>query len=193
MTYAEQLASEFKARRARLFPAPKKPDPKPVEEKTVQEIPVTTEADLIARLQAEVAELKAKIQAQPKPFPQPAAPVIVVVVPDEPPAVVRPTVARIKSIVAAYYGVSPLDLESDQRLKRFCHPRHIAVHLCCRLTPRSLPFIGRQFGGRDHTTCLHARDKITKLRESDEGFNAELLAIEQRIMLHAKPDAKEAA
>lgn len=67
-----------------------------------------------------------------------------------------PSITRIKMAVAEEYGVSAIDLESDRRARAIAHPRQAAMWLCRRLTGRSLPEIGRHFGGRDHTTVMHA-------------------------------------
>ena len=53
------------------------------------------------------------------------------------------------------------DLESAKRKREFSHPRQVAMYLCRELTDSSLPKIGEYFGGRDHTTVLHAYDKIS--------------------------------
>ena len=53
------------------------------------------------------------------------------------------------------------DIESAKRKREFSHPRQIAMYLCRELTDSSLPKIGEYFGGRDHTTVLHAYEKIS--------------------------------
>jgi hypothetical protein len=83
-------------------------------------------------------------------------------------------VAKIKREVAAKYGVTPADIESDRRQKQVVMPRHIAIYLSKRLTSRGLASIGRAFGGRDHTTCLHAIQKIERLRAADGQLNTEI-------------------
>ena len=66
-------------------------------------------------------------------------------------------------IVARHYNVSKADLLSSRRTRTIVRPRQIAMYLAKVLTPRSLPEIGRRFGGRDHTTVLHAVRKIEGL------------------------------
>lgn len=67
---------------------------------------------------------------------------------------------RIKSIVSKNYNVSVDDLESKKRPKDIAYARQVAMYLCREMTDLSLPKIGADFGGRDHTTVIHAVDKI---------------------------------
>ncbi len=75
------------------------------------------------------------------------------------------TIEQIQKITADYYKVRVSDILSSKRDKKNTLPRHMAMALCKDLTNNSLPTIGDGFGGRDHTTVLHANKKITKLRE----------------------------
>jgi len=75
----------------------------------------------------------------------------------------NPSVTRIQEVVARQYGVSRFDLLSSRRTANIVRPRQVAMYLCKTLTLRSLPEIGRRFGGRDHTTVLHAVRKISWL------------------------------
>ena len=68
----------------------------------------------------------------------------------------------IKKAVCKKYNIKIADIESKKRNREFSHPRQIAMYLCRELTDLSLPKIGESFGGRDHTTVLHACDKIGK-------------------------------
>lgn len=78
-------------------------------------------------------------------------------------------VDKIQQTVAQYYRISPTDMSSNSRLRRVARPRQVAMYLCKQLTTRSLPEIGRHFGGRDHTTVLHAVRKVQSLcGESEE-------------------------
>jgi chromosomal replication initiator protein len=76
--------------------------------------------------------------------------------------------------VVAHYGTSRTDILSSRRTASVVRPRQIAMYLAKVLTTRSLPEIGRRFGGRDHTTVLHAVRKIAQLKETDPGLAAEL-------------------
>ena len=60
-------------------------------------------------------------------------------------------------------------------------PRHIAMYLCRTMTDTSLPRIGSQFGGRDHTTVMHAMDHIEKMRSEDKFFDQKLKQFERDI------------
>lgn len=72
------------------------------------------------------------------------------------------TIENIQKIVAEYYGISANELLSKKRNKQLVYPRQIAMYLCRKLTDASYPQIGEQFGGRDHTTVLHAFEKVEK-------------------------------
>ena len=77
------------------------------------------------------------------------------------------TMEIIESIVASYFKVTVEDLHSKKRSRSIAFPRQIAMYLCRELTETSLPQIGNFFGGRDHTTVLHACDKISKDKETE--------------------------
>lgn len=81
-----------------------------------------------------------------------------------------PSIHTIIDRVGQYFSVTPLDIVSQRRQASIVRPRMIAMYLARHLTPRSLPEIGRQFGGRDHTTVLHAVNKIAGLLDNDEGL-----------------------
>jgi hypothetical protein len=92
-------------------------------------------------------------------------------------AAVKASSASIRAImetVATYYRVTCLDIMSDRRTQDIVKPRHVAMYLCCELTHRSMPAIGRAFGDRDHTTVLHARTKMAKVAEVDADLAADL-------------------
>ena len=77
------------------------------------------------------------------------------------------TIEQIQKITADYYKIRVSDILSSKRDKKNTLPRHMAMALCKDLTNNSLPSIGDGFGGRDHTTVLHANKKIQKLRKED--------------------------
>jgi chromosomal replication initiator protein len=77
-------------------------------------------------------------------------------------------------IVAKHYGVQRGDLLSSRRNQSIVRPRQVGMYLAKTLTSRSLPEIGRRFGGRDHTTVLHAIRKIEQLRQSDGSLKDEI-------------------
>lgn len=83
-------------------------------------------------------------------------------------------IVNIQRAVCNQYRVTMADLKSARRTANVVLPRQIAMYLARTLTGRSLPHVGRMFGGRDHTTVLHAVRKIEKLRESDSKLVGEL-------------------
>jgi len=78
------------------------------------------------------------------------------------------TVENIQKTVAEYYKIRVADLLSKRRSRSIARPRQVAMALARELTNHSLPEIGDAFGGRDHTTVLHACDRIRALRESEQ-------------------------
>ncbi|MEE9492827.1 MAG: chromosomal replication initiator protein DnaA [Gammaproteobacteria bacterium] len=74
---------------------------------------------------------------------------------------------NIQKTVADYYKIRISDLHSARRTRSITRPRQIAMALCKELTNHSLPEIGKAFGGRDHTTVLHAKRKVKELLETD--------------------------
>jgi chromosomal replication initiator protein len=82
----------------------------------------------------------------------------------------RVTIDEIQKRVAEHYNIRLGDMHSARRARAVARPRQVAMYLCKQLTPRSLPEIGRKFGGRDHTTVIHAVRKIEELREQDRGL-----------------------
>jgi chromosomal replication initiator protein len=86
----------------------------------------------------------------------------------------RVRIEEIQRIVARHYNVSRSDLLSSRRTANVVRPRQIAMYLAKTLTLRSLPEIGRRFGGRDHTTVLHAVRKIESLIGLDNTLAAEI-------------------
>jgi chromosomal replication initiator protein len=86
----------------------------------------------------------------------------------------RVRIEDIQRVVARHYNVSKTELLSNRRTRTIVKPRQIAMYLAKVMTPRSLPEIGRRFGGRDHTTVLHAVRKIEDLTGSDNTLAQEL-------------------
>ncbi|MGL4797597.1 MAG: chromosomal replication initiator protein DnaA [Paraclostridium sp.] len=80
------------------------------------------------------------------------------------------TVNRIKEKVSSVFGLKMEDFNSKKRTRSISYPRQVAMYLSRELTDLSLPKIGEEFGGRDHTTVIHAHDKISKDIESNEDF-----------------------
>jgi chromosomal replication initiator protein len=77
------------------------------------------------------------------------------------------SVERIQETVVERFGISLQELTGDRRSQAIVYPRQVAMYLCRELTDSSLPKIGKKFGGRDHTTVIHATSKIAKLIKED--------------------------
>jgi chromosomal replication initiator protein len=77
------------------------------------------------------------------------------------------SVERIQETVIDRFGISMQELVGDRRSQSIVYPRQVAMYLCRELTDSSLPKIGKKFGGRDHTTVIHATSKIAKLIQED--------------------------
>jgi len=82
----------------------------------------------------------------------------------------RVTIEEIQKKVAAHFNIRTSDMHSARRARSVARPRQVAMYLAKQLTSRSLPEIGRKFGGRDHTTVMHAVKKVDELRERDPSF-----------------------
>ena len=94
----------------------------------------------------------------------------------------RVRIEDIQKIVSRHFNVERNDLLSSRRTQVVVRPRQIAMYLSKKLTPRSLPEIGRRFGGRDHTTVLHAVRKIDKLADEDKTLAQEIELLKRLIM-----------
>jgi chromosomal replication initiator protein len=89
----------------------------------------------------------------------------------------RPTVDRIQKAAAKQFGITMDDMLSKRRARAIARPRQAAMYLAKTLTTRSLPDIGRRFGGRDHTTVIHAVKRIEALRMEDPVLDANIEAV----------------
>lgn len=81
------------------------------------------------------------------------------------------TVEYIQKVVCEYYGLKLQDIKAKKRTRDIAFPRQIAMHLCKALTHSSLSDIGRKFGGKDHSTVIHACKLIEEQRKKDRDFN----------------------
>jgi chromosomal replication initiator protein len=86
----------------------------------------------------------------------------------------RITIDEIQRKVSDHYRIRQSEMMSARRAREVARPRQIAMYLAKQLTPRSLPEIGRRFGGRDHTTVIHAVKQIEKLRKADAELDADV-------------------
>ena len=84
------------------------------------------------------------------------------------------TIEEIQRKVAEHYNIRLSDMIGPKRLRNIARPRQVAMYLAKQLTPRSLPEIGRRFGGRDHTTIMHGVRKIEELMAMDSQLNDDL-------------------
>lgn len=88
---------------------------------------------------------------------------------------------KIIEIVAEFYDIATKELTSTKRKKEIVRPRQISMYLLREELQNSYPFIGEFFGGKDHTTVIHACDKIIKEMEEKESFREEIMLIRQRL------------
>ncbi|HXV25852.1 MAG TPA: chromosomal replication initiator protein DnaA [Alphaproteobacteria bacterium] len=86
----------------------------------------------------------------------------------------RVTIDEIQKKVAEHYNIRLADMHSARRARAVARPRQVAMYLAKQLTARSLPEIGRKFGGRDHTTVMHAVRKVEELCGCDQGFGEDV-------------------
>ncbi|MBB5710495.1 chromosomal replication initiator protein DnaA [Sphingomonas xinjiangensis] len=89
----------------------------------------------------------------------------------------RITIDEIQRAVSSHFELKQLDLISERRAVAIARPRQIAMYLAKRLTTRSLPEIGRKFGGRDHSTVIHAVRRIEDLRAKDVEIDGAVRAL----------------
>ncbi|HXQ17152.1 MAG TPA: chromosomal replication initiator protein DnaA [Caulobacteraceae bacterium] len=93
----------------------------------------------------------------------------------------RVTVDDIQKATSDHFGLKQADLISERRTRSVARPRQAAMWLAKQLTTRSLPDIGRRFGGRDHTTVLHAVRRIEALRQTDTQLARDLEALSRKL------------
>ena len=93
----------------------------------------------------------------------------------------RVRIEDIQRVVSKHYNVSRTDLLSSRRTRTIVRPRQVAMFLAKTMTPRSLPEIGRRFGGRDHTTVLHAVRKIQELSSNDMTLKQEIELLRRQV------------
>ena len=91
-------------------------------------------------------------------------------------------IPHIKSIVAREFLLSVNDIEAHRRIKHHVIPRHVAIYLCKTITLLSYPAIGRKFSGRDHTTIMHAVNKMDGKMHADAGICQRVVDLEAKLM-----------
>ncbi len=97
------------------------------------------------------------------------------------------SIAEIQAAACAHFGLSTQELLSSTRTARITWPRHVAMYLARELTGESLPAIGRHFGGRDHTTVLHAWRRTEERISSDSSSRQAVETLRERLT-HSSPD-----
>ncbi len=93
----------------------------------------------------------------------------------------RVTIEEIQRAVVEHFQLKMADMSSTRRARAVARPRQVAMYLAKQLTPRSLPEIGKKFGGRDHTTVMHAVKQIEKLCETDRSLADDVAALKRRL------------
>lgn len=81
--------------------------------------------------------------------------------------VLKPKIRDVQEVVCGRKGLTLREMRSSTRMKRVVHPRQVAIFLARELTDKSYPQLGRDFGGRDHTTCLFAYRKILRVSRAN--------------------------
>jgi chromosomal replication initiator protein len=92
------------------------------------------------------------------------------------------SIESIQKVVADYYHLHIADLKSPRRMKTLAYPRQIAMYLCKKHVHSSFPEIGGKFGGKDHTTVMHACRKIERLLETDARIQNDIAVLEKSIL-----------
>lgn len=93
------------------------------------------------------------------------------------------TIPIIQTKVANYYNVTVTEIKGRKRVKAIVTPRQVAMYLSRKLTDASLPRIGQEFGGKDHTTVLHAYEKITKRLENDAELEHDIETLKAELQI----------
>ncbi|MEC5425056.1 chromosomal replication initiator protein DnaA [Virgibacillus sp. C22-A2] len=101
------------------------------------------------------------------------------IIPSSKPRVI--TIHSIQEVIGERYNIRLEDFTAKKRTKSIAYPRQIAMYLSRELTDFSLPKIGEEFGGRDHTTVIHAHDKIAKLMENDANLARDIEEIIEQL------------
>ncbi len=91
------------------------------------------------------------------------------------------SVEEIQRKVSEHYNIRLSDMIGPKRLRSYARPRQVAMYLCKQMTSRSLPEIGRRFGGRDHTTVMHGVRRIEELKQSDDQIAEDLLLLRRAL------------
>jgi len=93
----------------------------------------------------------------------------------------RITVDEIQKACAAHYRIDPAEMRSKRRARAVARPRQVAMYLAKKMTPRSLPEIGRIFGGRDHSTVIHAVRTIEEMRQTNSEIDSDIRKLQRQL------------
>jgi chromosomal replication initiator protein len=93
----------------------------------------------------------------------------------------RITIDEIQKLCAAHYRIDASEMRSQRRARAVARPRQVAMYLAKKLTPRSLPEIGRIFGGRDHSTVIHAVKTIEAMRLDNPEMDADIRTLQRQL------------
>ena len=93
----------------------------------------------------------------------------------------RITIDEIQKVCAAHYRIDQSEMRSQRRARAVARPRQVAMYLAKKLTPRSLPEIGRVFGGRDHSTVIHAVKTIEAMRLDNPEMDSDIRTLQKRL------------
>ncbi len=93
----------------------------------------------------------------------------------------RISIDEIQRQVSDHYNIRKAEMTSARRAREVARPRQVAMYLSKQLTPKSLPDIGRRFGGRDHTTVIHAVKQIERLRAADAELDADIRLLTRQL------------
>ncbi|PFO03072.1 chromosomal replication initiator protein [Neobacillus bataviensis] len=103
------------------------------------------------------------------------------IIPSSKPKVI--TIHEIQKIVGEHFSIKLEDFKAKKRTKSVAFPRQIAMYLSRELTDYSLPKIGEEFGGRDHTTVIHAHEKISKLLQTDSTLQKQMKELHELLKI----------
>jgi chromosomal replication initiator protein len=86
-------------------------------------------------------------------------------------------VSYIQAIVADHFRIPPREMTSQRRSQWIARPRQVAMYMTRELTPKSYPDIGRNFGGRDHSTVIHACKRVEQMMREDANFRDDVASL----------------
>ncbi len=100
------------------------------------------------------------------------------------------TIEDIQIVVSEHFGIKVEDMKAKRRTKSIAFPRQVAMYLAREMTDHSLPRIGQEFGGRDHTTVMHAHAKVEELLQTDTQLQESIKRIQDRLELMQKSSVR---